>query len=155
MITKNIIVSFSILLIVFSFVTSCSLPKEPELKDIKNINITNFSISGVTVEADAILFNPNKIKAVLKEIYVTVWINDKEAGILKEESNIEVKGLEEFSVPLKLTFNPNKIFDNVLTGVMDVLSNKKLTVKYKGYIRVKISGVILKIPVSQKTDIKL
>jgi hypothetical protein len=63
--------------------------------------------------------------------------------------------MEEFSVPLRLTFNPNKIFDNVLSGIMGVLSNKKFTVKYKGYIKAKVAGITVKVPVSQKADIKL
>ena len=138
-----------------SFMVSCSPPKEPEFRDVTNVNVKNFSTSSVTISADAILYNPNKMAAVLKEINVVVWIDGKEVGTVQQESNIEVKGMEEFAVPLELSFSPNKIFDNVLSGAMSLLSNKKFTIEYKGYIRVKIAGITIKVPVNDKTSIRL
>lgn len=138
-----------------SFIVACSPPQEPEFRDVTNVNVKSFSTSSVTVTADAILYNPNKMSAILKEINVVVWIDGKEVGVVQQESNTEIKGLEEFAIPLELSFSPNKIFDNVLSGMMGVLSNKKFTIEYKGYIKAKVAGITLKVPVSDKTSIKL
>ena len=129
------------------------VPKEPVVfKGVKNIVVDIGNSGSPVLKADVNFFNPNKMKMKLKEINVEVIVDGVKSADVKHELDVVIGGQSDFSVPLvaQLTLK-----QNLLDAVVSLLGGKKYQVVFKGYIRVHVHGITVKIPVSQSQELKL
>lgn len=154
---KIIISHFSLRGITLFFLLGAILfacvPKEPVVfKGVKNIAVDISNSGSPVLKADANFFNPNKVKMKLKEINVEVIVDGVKSADVKHDLDVVIEGQADFSVPLvaQLTLK-----QNLLDAVVSLLGGKKYQVVFKGYIRVHVHGITIKIPVSQSQELKL
>ena len=142
------------LILLFSVILFACVPKEQIVfKDVKNIAV-DLSDSGKPVlKADVNFFNPNRVKMKLKEVNVEVFLDGKSSGEVKHELDVAIAGESDFSVPIVAQLILKET--NLLDAVVGLLGGRKYEVVFKGYIRVRVHGVTIKIPVSQKQELKL
>ncbi|MDH3710396.1 MAG: LEA type 2 family protein, partial [Cyclobacteriaceae bacterium] len=104
---------------------------------------------------EAILHNPNGIKVTVKEIDISVTVNEKAVGKVNQTGEIEVPANAEFEVPLVVDFAPNDVYDNLLSGLMTIISKGQLEVHYKGFIKMKAAGITFKVPIDHQDEVKI
>lgn len=132
--------------------TSCF--KEPEFKGVQNIVVRELTANGVTVDAEALFFNPNGVSITLEQIDVNLVINDNNVGNVNYTLNQKIEGKSDFKLPITVTFPPKLLYDNLLQGLAGLLTKKEYVVEYKGHVKAKAIGISLKIPVKEKKKIK-
>jgi len=134
---------------------SCARPEEPEFIRMKNLQVNEFTEKEVNISGAAILYNPNSFPITVKEIDVAVRVNDQAVGKAKQIGDVKVPAKAEFEVPLNATFAPEEVYDNLLSGLIGYIMKGEFDVYYQGYIRIKVSGVVFKVPVDHKAKVKL
>ncbi len=130
-------------------------PAQVEFLKIDNAMVIGSEGNFMVVEADAILFNPNKTNGRVKTVDIAVFYNEKEVARIIESATVKVGGEEEFSIPLRMRLDMNKIQDNWLSNLVAILRDKSVELHFTGYIRIKILGVGYNVPVDYTEKIKL
>ncbi len=146
-------ISFFILL---TFV-SCSAPEEPEFKEMKNFSAKIISMNDVQVSGISVYYNPNPVGGTLTGMDMEVWVDDVSVGILKKDLSVAIPGNGEFELPFEVQFDPKKVFksEGLLGGLLAVLANRKMNVKYKGKVSMETMGVDFDVPVDFSEEITL
>lgn len=130
------------------------VPKEQIVfKGVKDIAVDMSDSGKPVLKAEVYFYNPNKVKMKLKEVNVEVSVDGSKSADVKHELDVAISGESDFSVPIvaQLSLKQN----NLLDAVVGLLGGKKYEVIFKGYIRVRVHGITIKIPVSQKQELKL
>lgn len=130
------------------------IPKEQIVfKGVSDIAVDISDAGKPVLNANGYFFNPNKVKMRLKEINVEVFVDGTKSAEVKHPLDVVIAGKADFSVPIvaQLSLKQN----NFLDAVVGLLGGKKYEVVFKGYIRVRVHGITIKVPVSQKQELKL
>jgi hypothetical protein len=140
------------LVILSVILTSCVPKEEIVFKGVKNIAV---DISGgqPVMKADADFFNPNKIKMKLKEVDIEVFVDGKKSAEVKQHLDITIPANADFSIPIEAQLALKET--NFLDTMVGLLGGRKYEVSFKGMIKVHVHGVPIKVPVSQKQELKL
>jgi len=148
---KKPISSFAVIFCLALF--ACVPKEEIVFKGVKNI-VVDLSNSGKPVlKGDVDFYNPNKVKVKLKEVNVEVFIDGVKSADVKHDLDITIAGQSDFSVPIVAELVLKQT--NFLDALVGLLGGKKYEVVFKGYIRIKVHGFPVKIPVAQKQELKL
>ena len=130
------------------------IPKDPViLKNVVNPTLIRSEGSNFLLRADAILFNPNKGRIRLKEIQIKIFVNDKETALINQKLNTVIQPNSEFSVPLEVQLALKEI--GIVDTLLGMLGGKSINVNYKGFVRARVNGVPVKVPVDHTTAVKL
>ena len=143
------------LISVLFLVVGCSKPEQPEFINLKYLKVHEFTEEEVTLTGTAILFNPNGYSITVKEIDIFVKVNDQAVGKVSQVGEVKVPSNSEFEVPLNVTFAPQDVYDNLLSGLINYIMKGEFAVHYKGDIWVKVSGLVFKVPVDYKGNVKI
>ena len=141
-----------ILLCLFSFaVTSCSSLKDPEIKDVKNVEIEDVRIGKPTeidVTADILIYNPNAVGLNVENTEFDVFLDDKFVTHITQESSFKLKAKEDSKFPIAFTVSVDKgdLLSNLGSLLGNLLSEKKMNLKTVGFVKVKVAGLPVKIP---------
>ncbi len=89
----------------------------------------------------------------LKDVNVEVFVDGAKSAEVKHPLDVVIKGQSDFSVPIvaQLSLKQN----NFLDAVVGLLGGRKYEVIFTGYIRIGVHGITIKVPVSQKQELKL
>ena len=139
------------LLLVF-LLQACQRPKEDiVLRQIKDVVAD--ATSDPLLKAQAIFYNPNKIRGKLKHISVDIYVNGKKAGSVKKDYKILIPSQGEFTVPLEVNLNIKEL--GLLDTVLGMIGGKKFEVRYDGYLRLLYRGVPIKVPIDYKDEVRI
>ncbi|MGB0523997.1 MAG: LEA type 2 family protein [Flammeovirgaceae bacterium] len=135
---------------------ACSSPKQPEIKRIEHIKVISFTGQEITLEAKAILHNPNPIALELAGAAIDVSVNDIQAAKINDLQPTELKANGETKVPLRVSFPTNKVLklDN-LGDLLNMATKRKAKVAYKGDLQVKAVGITFNVPVEKEQEVVL
>src|SRR5690606_32901102 len=98
------------------------------LRDIKDVVVD--ATSEPTLKANAVLYNPNKVRGKLKKIDVEIFVNGKKAATVDQSFNTAIPAQAEFTVPLNVKLAMKELgFVDTLLGMV---GGKKLEIHYKG-----------------------
>lgn len=134
--------------------TFCCAPKEPVVfKGVKNITVDLSEDGKPVLKGDVFFYNPNKAQAKLKEVDVVILVDSTKSAEVDQKFNLTIPGQSDFSVPItaKLTLKEG----GLLNTVLGLLGGKKYDVAFTGFIRISVHGFNVKVPVSQRQEIKL
>ncbi|GHN00007.1 hypothetical protein WSM22_14960 [Cytophagales bacterium WSM2-2] len=145
---------FCILTIVLlSSVFSCA-PKDPVVfKGVKNIIVDMDNGGKPVLKGDVYFYNPNKLKMKLKTVDVILLVDGTKSAEVKQDLNVLIPAQSDFSVPITAQLALKE--GGLLNTVLGLIGGKKYEVTFTGYIRVGVHGIKIKVPVSQKQEIKL
>jgi LEA14-like dessication related protein len=150
-IIKNPLSSF---VVIFCMTLFACVPKEEIVfKGVKNIAVDLSNSGKPVLKGDVDFYNPNKVKVKLKEVNVEVFIDGVKSADVKHDLDITIAGQSDFSVPIVAELVLKQT--NFLDALVGLLGGKKYEVVFKGYIRIKVHGFPIKIPVAQKQELKL
>ena len=143
----------SFLFIFFLLLFSCVPKEQVVLRNIKDV-IVDAGIDGnAKLNAVAIFYNPNAIRMKLKEIDVEVMVDGKKSAHARQKFNFEIPAKAEFSVPLEVQLALKEI--GLLDTLLSLFGGKKYEIRYVGFVRVKVHGIAIKVPIDYKDEIKL
>jgi len=143
--------NFFILILIAVF--SCTPKEEIVLKDIRNINLQTGLNGTPILNAMAVFHNPNKTKMILREISVEVFVDGKMAATSDQKLETKIPSKDDFTVPLEVKLNLKEL--GLLDTLFGFLTGKSHEVRFSGFVRVKVHGVLLKIPIDYKSDLKM
>ena len=129
----------------------CSGPKDPTFEKFENIKVQSISKNKVTLNADMILNNPNPFSCHFKNLVLEVYSDsDVKLTEIEQTYNTEMLADSNFSIPVIINFSPDKLFEEkqgLLNTIVNVLNNKEVNLKYKGYCNVEAMEISIKVPI--------
>jgi LEA14-like dessication related protein len=138
-----------ILMVAFSCV-----PKEEVLfKGVKNISVEMGEQNEPLLKADALFYNPNKERMKLKEIYVDVMVDGKASAQVRQKLKLSIPAESDFSVPVAAQLSLKEL--GLLDTIVNLLGGKKYQIQYKGYVRIAVHGVTIKVPFTYQEELRL
>ncbi len=138
-------------LLPFILGTSCVPKEKVVLRKIKDIVVD--ANTEPVLRANAVLYNPNKLKMTLRKIDMEVFVDGKKAALINQKLKTKIPAEAEFTVPLEVKLNLKELgfFDTVLA----VLGGKKMKIRYTGSIRLTYKSVPITIPVDYQDEIRV
>jgi len=137
----------------FICLSSC-VPNDPvQFRAVKNIVLDTGTSGEPQLRGEATFYNPNHIRMKLKEINVEVWVNGKKSAQVDQKPDLAIPGDSEFSVAVVATLSLKEI--GLLDTVLSLFGGKKYEVEYRGYLRIHVHGVTVRVPIQYKKDVQL
>ena len=130
---------------------SCKPKEDVVLRQVRDIVVD--ANPEPILRANAVLYNPNKIKMKLRKIDIQIFVNDKKAAHIDQKIDLKVPAQDEFIVPLEAKLNLKEI--GLLDTILGVIGGKKYSVQYKGSLSITYKGVPIRVPVNYKTEARL
>ncbi len=135
------------------FFSSCAPKEALVFKGINDILLETAEGDVALLKAQAVFFNPNNTQMKLKEIRVDIFVEGKKTATADQQLNSMIPAKAQFSVPLevRLLLKEFGLFDTL----MNLLGGKKYEIHYFGFVRVRVHGITVKVPIDYKDQIKL
>jgi len=151
---KNLVLMFSIGLILIA----CKVTEKPEFIGVNSIKIRNISNREFTILANLKFENKNDLGGTLQAKDIHVFIDS--IDVAKVETEIfNVPKRKEFELPLIVKIPFDKIYKNskqsLLESVLNVVTNKKIIISYKGFVDYKLLGFHYSYPLDYKQELTL
>jgi hypothetical protein len=109
--------------------------------------------SDPTLKANAIFFNPNRVRGRLKKIDVEIFVNGKKAASVNQKMTTKIPANAEFTVPIEVQLALKELgFMDTLLGVF---GGKKFEIQYKGSLRLSYHGLPVRVPVDYKDEVRI
>jgi len=134
-------------------VWSCVPKEQVVFSSVNNLTLDVGLGGNPVLKGDAIFFNPNKIKATLKEIKVEVLVDGKKAALVDQQMELLVQGNSDFTVPIEAKLDIKEF--GLIDAVIGFFGGKSYQIQMIGYLRVKARGVTIKVPVKYNQEVKL
>ena len=148
--------ALSILLSLFTLalLASCSV-QDPEFRSIDNIEVLDANKKTIKVQAEALLYNPNSFSITIQEAQVDVKVNGLDIGKVERDTEQEVSGKSEFSIPFIIQVPVSAISDNPLAGLFNLAMGQPIKVEYTGFVKAKALGITKKVDLDDAKEISL
>jgi LEA14-like dessication related protein len=147
---RNFIFFFAL----FLFLAACTRPEEiPVFKRVADIRVSKISGTDAELNANAYFYNPNDVKMTLRKVDIVVSLEGKKIGKINHSERTKVPALSDFTIPVNATFNLNDV--GVLKSILNVLGGNKMKAHYKGYIKLTVHNIPIKVPVDYEEEIRL
>lgn len=137
----------------FLGVFSCVPREQVVLRSIDNVELTPGDGIDPVLKADALFYNPNRLRMRLREIKIDVFVDGKKSARVDQKLKSLIKSKSEFSVPLEVKLSLKEI--GLMDALRGIFGGKTYELHYLGHIRVSVRGVPVKIPVDYKKQVKL
>jgi len=152
---KNILyLSFCAIL----FFSSCSSILEPTVERIEDVDIVKMTKDNLELNAFMVLKNPNGFALDLDNADLTVYVDDIELAKINQTYETTMPKSGEFNMPININMNLKKLYgDNPLAAIgkgMQIMSDRKLNVQFKGTILVGKGVAKVSVPVDQEEEVK-
>lgn len=129
-------------------------PKEPVvLREVEIIQLSPGKDGNPILNANAILYNPNKGSLRLKEIDLDILLDGKSTARISQKMNALIKANSEFTVPLEVQLQLKD--SGLLDTLLSLLGGKKYEIQFVGKVKVSVGGFPVRIPVNHKDEIRL
>lgn len=129
-------------LIIFFVFSSCKSLKEPVFNGISNMRVNKLVAGKSLITLDLAYFNPNHIKARLKEADGEAWMDSTYLGHFYVDSSVNIPANSNFIIPVKLNLEMKHILRHSLAAFL----NEQVLITIKGKAKVGKSGVYKNIP---------
>ena len=121
------------------------------LRDIRDVVVD--ATSEPMLKANAIFYNPNKIKGKLKKIDVEIFVNGKKAASVDQSLKTAIPAAAEFTVPLEVKLAMKEL--GFMDTILGMVGGKTFNIHYKGSLRLSYHGLPINVPVDYKDDVKI
>lgn len=130
-----------------SALSSCTLYKEIEVSEVKDVRFKGFDEKGIVAEVVVEITNPNAYKLKAQAGSIDVKLNGKPAGTVAfdQEYIIPKKSKETYTFVLKGAFTTNS--GGFLDNLLNLLINRQATVVGNGYVEGRALGIKRKVDV--------
>lgn len=148
----NIVKSILLLLI---FLSSCTFEENVKFEQIRNVKLVGVKDGMVNLTAEADFYNPNNISGKLKSIDLEVLLKDNSLARITQTKHFKIEKNAQFSIPINVSFAMEDLQKNFLDNFLAIVSGNKLTLHFKGEIKVSTWGFTQTVPVSYYEEVRL
>ena len=132
---------FYFILVCFS--TSCGQLKDPDFKEIENVQITKFGVMESSLTLDLRYFNNNKFRMKLKNAEGDAWLENNFLGHFTMDTMIHIPANGDFRIPIKMKVDMGKILKNSLLTLLA----KEVKIRVEGKARVGKGLIYINYPI--------
>lgn len=146
---QNYLAAFMLVLLLFS---ACSKPDQ----DIVLRNIKDVVVDASTepmLRANAIFYNPNKVRGKLKKIDVEIFVNGKKAASVDQSLKTAIPAASEFTVPLEVKLAMKEL--GFMDTILGMVGGKTFKIHYKGSLKLSYHGLPINVPVDYKDEVRI
>ena len=140
------------------FLSSCTSILEPTVERIEDVDIVEMTKDNLELNAFMILKNPNGFALDLDKADLTVYVDDIELAKINQSYETTMPEEGEFKMPINIKMNLKKLYgDNPIAAIgkgMQIMSDRKLNVQFKGTILVGKGIAKVSVPVDQEEEVK-
>lgn len=151
---KLIYISFWLTVIL----SSCSSILEPTVERIEDVDVVEMSKSRLELNAFMILNNPNGFELDLENANLTAYVDDIELAKINQTYETSMPSKGEFKMPININMDLDKLYrENPIAAIgkgLQIMSDRKLTVKFKGTILVGKGIAKVSVLVDQEEEVK-
>jgi LEA14-like dessication related protein len=148
----------SILLFLFIFVSGCSLfvslfVKNPEIKGIKKVGITEISLSEVEFLITLEIINENSFDADITNAQYKVYLNNEYLGngVISKAQTINKDSISNINLPLRVKYTD--LPSNIITLVKDVIKGNRIKYKVEGDADVEAEGFSVTVSIDVEKEL--
>lgn len=121
---------------------------------ISKIKINQITKSLISIDITMRVANYSNVNAVIKEMYLDLYINDIKVGDVQESKDIQIKSQDYTDVAFTFNIQPQLILKNV-TQIFNIsLALKDATVVAKGFAKLESGVIKATVPYEYKTTFK-
>lgn len=121
---------------------------------ITGVRIKSISASLVSLDISAKIFNASNVEAIVKQIYLDVFINNVKVGVVNEVKDIPILPQQSSDVTFNFSFNPRLVVSNIRDVLSFSIAAKDLNIDMNGYVKVKSAFISSTIPFEYKNNLK-
>ena len=147
-----------VILIVGLLLVACKVTEKPEFIGVNSLKIKKVSTKEFTVLANLQFQNKNDVGGTLQAKGIHIFIDSIDVAVIDTEV-FNVPKKEAFELPLQVQIPFDKIYKNnkqdLLENIMNIVSNKKIGILYKGVIRYEKGVFHYNYPLDYKQEISL
>lgn len=143
-----------ILVFIFSFSflqQAVAEPSAPEYLRTKNWKIEKVSGTILELTAEVVFYNPNKVKAKLRDLDLDIFLNEKFLGKVIQDNMVKIPGKSSFDIPIRFKFDLSKS-ELGLSSLLGLLSNNKFIVDMKGFLKANVFALPFKIKLDERQE---
>lgn len=130
-----------------AILASCNEPKNLEFRELKNTKLSNIGFSAATLTADVVLYNPNNFGLELSRTDLDIFVENNLFGHTSQNVQVSIPRKEVFTLPLSMDIDTKNLLKNGFTAY----SNKEVTIRALGSVKVGKMGVYKSFPVDYST----
>ena len=143
---------YALLLIALS---SCTFEENVKFEQIKNVKLAGVKDGMVNLTADANFFNPNDISGKLKSVDLEVLLKDKSLAHISQTEHFKIGKNADFSIPINVRFAMEDLQEGFLDNLLAIVIGNKITLHFKGEIKVSTWGFTQTVPVNYYEEVRL
>lgn len=128
---------------------SCQNLKKPVLKKVANITINNLSLNTVVLSTEILYHNPNPVSGKMDSLRLDIYANDVYISNASQSLSTTIPSNGDFTVPVDISIPLSDIIkkeSGILGGIINVLTMKKVKLKYEGVAKMNIAKVSFSVP---------
>jgi len=156
---RNFLFLFSFSLFIISSCTKEQVFKDPEFRDITDVNIQSVNMDSIIVTANCVMYNPNIIPLDLSNMEFDLKVNDKESGTVKQTIDVQMPADSDFEFPVQFSVSPKEIWGEGGGGLLQLglqlLGDKKFDLYMDGTVKAGAKGVFVQVPFKHEQEISL
>jgi LEA14-like dessication related protein len=138
--------------LVAALLSCCKTPdQEIVLRQIRDVVVD--ASSDPTLKANAVFFNPNKVRGKLKKIDIQIFVNGKKAASVDQKLKTVIPANAEFTVPVTVDLAIKEL--GLMDTLLGMIGGKTFEIHYKGSLRLSYHGVPINVPVDYKDDVRI
>jgi LEA14-like dessication related protein len=140
---------FFALLIVASFLSSCTVYKDVEVKEVLDFKVTEFRSDGAECEIFLTVLNPNGYKITLTESQINMVFEGKPLGEVHLKEKLVIPKKSQSTISLKCTAQFASLSE--LTGdLLSLLFKTEYVMEGSGHIKGRVMLMSKKVPITFK-----
>ncbi len=137
---------------------ACQSIQDPELTGFTPISVKKVDRSEVILGGQLTYFNPNPIGGRLDQIFLKVYANDVHVSDISQQLDSEIKPRAEFIIPIDIHIPLQSLLKDkggLLGGIVNVLTQKQVTLKYVGTATLRFGKLELPLVIDKEEEIRI
>jgi LEA14-like dessication related protein len=122
---------------------------------MEKVTFKSFSFKdggSVTLEGQALFFNPNLLGANVTEMDFDVYINGKKVTHINQPVSAEMKGNSEFKLPLDFQVPLKEVYKDLKPTLGSIFKKKKIEYRLDGHLKVGLGNIEVSVPVQYEDE---
>lgn len=115
--------------------SSCSVYKDIEVNEVRDVRIISMSDKGVEAEVDISIYNPNNYRVSIVSIDADLYVNDKDVGDAKLRRRVTLGKKSNEVHTIKLEGDYSEMSGGILETLIGSLFAKTVNLKVDGTLK--------------------
>ncbi len=123
------------IVLAISLLSSCTIYKDVEVKEVRDVRVTKLGQEGVEAEIDVKLYNPNGYKVKVVSVNADLYVNDKDVGDAKLRQRVVLGKKSNEIHTIKLEGDYSELNGGILELLLGGLFSNSLNFKVDGTMK--------------------